>query len=81
MHLSIVHATGSKEMMLQCWVCSHAFERDITEEEAEKIHFCSDDCYDTMREWARQYEEISLTRYYLLRKLTKRKNYHEPLGK
>ena len=68
-------------MTLQCFVCAQTFKRNVSELQAERINFCSEDCKQAFKEWAKQYEEISLSRYYLIRKLTKRKNWHEPLGK
>lgn len=61
-------------MKLGCFCCGELFNRDCSEEEAERIQFCGDVCKNIFKDWCARYDEISLTRYYLIRKHTHTKN-------
>ena len=59
---------------LMCFTCNETFFKDVSELEAERPQFCSDECRETLSEWAKTYTGMTLTQYYLL----KRRNGYDP---
>lgn len=67
-------------MKLSCFVCSGLFDYRGKDIDAERLVFCGVDCKTLFTEWVSRYDQISLTRYYLLRKHTKTLNGKDVLG-
>jgi hypothetical protein len=61
-------------MRLACFCCGGLFDYHGKDEDADRLVFCGEDCKAIFKEWVSAYDQISLTRYYLLRKHTKTLN-------